>query len=273
MKRLIIVSDWAGDSLTAVEFKSSVEGNLKDPSVINLGFVSSTPSTIHTGFLLQQTVVTEERYGRPHELVIFQNTDPRLERVSHADEARGAEFLIIKLTSGIVVCGPNAGYDFALLKSRVNQAFVYRDLDRGSQFRSRDNYARVCAHLMDNLDIEMDLEEVSADVIPDLKGGFIGHIDNYGNIKTTIMRDELKGKYEYGDEVRVKINGVSKTAKYVDNLFGGTLGELVIYPGSSGSPDDPYLEISVWRHFTEDSPTTGLHVFGNPRPGMDITIV
>jgi hypothetical protein len=34
----------------------------------------------------------------------------------------------------------------------------------------------------------------------------------------------------------------NKKSKYVDNLFGGEVGELVLYPGSSGKKDNPYLK-------------------------------
>ena len=60
--------------------------------------------------------------------------------------------------------------------------------------------------------------------------------------------------------------------RFVDNLFGGVLGELVIYPGSSGAIDNPFLEISAWQHFDEIKPKTGVNFFFNPRPGMEIEL-
>ena len=78
MKKLIVLADWASDSLTCQEIKISVEGFLKNSKYANISFVSSTPSTIHTSFLINQIVEDVERYGQPLETVIFQNTDPRL---------------------------------------------------------------------------------------------------------------------------------------------------------------------------------------------------
>jgi len=248
-------------------------GFAKDPSKVEVSFIASYPSTIHTAYLVSQIVETEEQYGRPLETVIFQNTDTRMQSTTGVDEARGAQFIIVRLASGMYLCGPNAGYDFSLVKEKVTNVFVYNGLDKGSQFRSRDLYSRVVAYLMDSLQDDLDLDEIGIDQIPDLQGFYIGHIDNFGNIKTTITVEELKGKHEYGDEVSITINDVTKKAKYVSNLFGGIPGELVMYPGSSGQKDNRYLEISAWRHFTEKEVTTGVHAFNTPHPGAKIEIM
>lgn len=274
MKKLIVIADWADDSLTRQEFRSSVEGFLKNPETREgVDYVSSTPSTIHTAFLLHQIVLIEERYGRPLKTVIFQNTDPRIQTTEAVEKAKGAEFIIIRLKSGIYICGPNTGYVYSLIKSEIDEVFLYKDLDKGSQFRSRDLYSRVSAHLMDEMEDEMGLDEAPNNIIPELTGHYIGHIDNYGNIKTTIKLEELKGKYELNDEINIKINNIEKKTKFVSNLFGSKPGQLVIYPGSSGAKDNPYLEITIWRHFTEKNPTTGIHAFNLPKPGMDVKIL
>ena len=244
MKKLIVVADWAHDSLTNQEVRTAVEGFLKDGSNPNITFVASTPSTFHTSYLIQQIVSVEERYGRPMETVLFQNTDPRIQTKEGVEQSKGADFIVIRLKSGMYLCGPNAGYDFSLIKNQIEEVYVYKGLDKGSQFRSRDLYARVSAHLMDAMEDELEMEEVSTNIIPSVEGHWVGHIDNYGNIRTNITRDSLKGKYEFGESIKVKLNGVEKTVKFVSNLFGGTPGELVIYPGSSGSKDDPFLDIS-----------------------------
>jgi S-adenosylmethionine hydrolase len=273
MKKLIVVSDWVDDSLTCAEFSSAVLGFLNESKTAQITFVSSTSSTIHTSFLINQIVEVEERFGRPLETVIFQNTDPRLQSKTKVEKAQGAKFLVIRLKSGLYLCGPNAGYDFSMVKERIDEVFEYKDFDKGSQFRSRDLYSRVCAHLMEAMEDELDLEEVLVDVIPDLKGFYIGHIDNFGNIKTTITHEDLKGKVEYGEYIKIKIGKVVKKVRYVDNLFGGEVGELVIYPGSSGKKDNPYLEISVWRHFDEEKSTTGKDEFLNPKVGEKIELL
>lgn len=266
MKKLIVIADWASDTLTCQEFKSAVEGFLKDPKFSNINFVHSTPSTIHAGFICSQIVETEERYGRPLETVIFLNVDPRL-------QGRGASLIVLQLKSGIYLLGPNAGYNFSFIKEKINQAFAYQGFNHGSQFRSRDFYSRVCAHLMDEMEDELELEQVTFDNVPSLQGYYIGHIDNFGNVKTTIKLSEFKGKYQYGDTVVIKIKNVEKKTKFVKGLFAGQVGDLIIYPGSSGPKEDPYLEISVWRYFTEKNQTTGCSEFNNPLPGEIVQII
>ncbi|MFH0772732.1 MAG: hypothetical protein V1922_00245 [bacterium] len=272
MKKLIVVADWAHDSLTNQEVQVAIEGFVKNSRDVRIGFVSSTPSTIHTSYILQQLVRTVERYGRPLETVFFQNTDPHIHTQEGVDKAKGAEFIVIRLKSGIYLCGPNAGYDFSLLKPSIEYVYRYPGLDKGSQFRSRDLYSRVSAHLMDEMEDQLDLEEQPSSCIPELRGYFIGHIDNYGNIKTTITHADLKGKIQLGGKVEITINDVQKSVVYVNNLFGGIPGVLVIYPGSSGDPANPYMEISVWRHFTEKDTSTGTHIFNMPWPGMEIEL-
>lgn len=272
MKKLIVIADWSDDSLTCQEFRSALEGFVKDPYKVRLSFVSATPSTIHTSYLMRQVVEIEERYGKPLETVIFQNTDPRIQTNKSVEKAKGAEFVVIKLVSGIYLCGPNAGYDFSFIKHKIDEMYIYKGLDKGTQFRSRDLYSRVSAHLMDTMEDELDLEEISTNNIPELSDKYVGHIDNYGNIKTTFKKEDMKGRCEVGEYLNIHINGVNKKAKYVSNLFGGSPGELVIYPGSSGEKADPYLEISIWRHFTESKTTTGLHEFNFPKPGMKVEL-
>ena len=271
MKKLIVVTDWADDSLTRQEFRSAVEGFLQQPELANINYVSSTPSTIHTGYLLAQVVEIEEQYGRPLKTIIFQNTVIHSSNQEDSSQTKGDNFIVIKLKTGIYVCGPNAGYDFSLIKPKIDEIFVYQGLiDKDTHFRSRDLYSRVCAHLIDEMEDEMGLEETHMNIVPYLKGFYIGHIDNYGNIKTTIIHEDIKGKYEFGNEIEVEINKVKKKVTYVPSLFVGSTGQLVIYPGSSGSKDNPYLEISVWRCFDEEKCDDILAKFNYPRPGMEI---
>lgn len=273
MKKLIIIADWADDSLTCAEVKIAVDGFLRNSKNSDIVFVSSAPSTIHTSFLLNQIVEDIERFGSPLETVIFQNTDPRLNYQGPTEKAEGADPLIIKLVSGIYITGPNSGYDFSMIKEKIEKVYKYVGFNEEGQFHSRDLYARISAYLMEYLEDEIEIEEIRDDVIPVIDDFYVGHIDNFGNIKTTITYEDFKGKYNFGDIVKIKINNIVKEAKYVSNLFGGMPGELVIYPGSSGKKNNRFLEISIWRYFNEENPTTGVHEFNNPRVGSKITIL
>jgi hypothetical protein len=272
MKKLIVVADWASDSLTTQEVRTTVEGFLQAPAHAEMSFVCTTTSTIHTSFLLAQLVEIEERYGRPLDTVFFQNTDPRLDTTNPVEKTKGAELLIIRLKSGIHLLGPNAGYDFSMIKDKIEVVYKYPGLDTGSQFRSRDLYSRVTAHLMDSLEDELELEETHSNLIPQLDEMYIGHIDPYGNIKTTIKETQLKGKYSYEDMITLDIHGQSMEAHYVTNLFAGDPDELVIYPGASGVKDDPFMEIAIWRQFKEGESSKVDPVLQHLRPGMQIML-
>src|SRR3990167_5555946 len=182
MRKLIVVADWASDTLTCQEVRTCVEGYLKNHNSGFITFIHSTPSTIHTAFLVEQIVEVEERYGKPLETVIFQNTDPRLHADCSLKKGEGAKPLIIRLKSGLYLTGPDAGYNFSLIKDRVEEVFEYKGLNIEGQFHSRDLYSRIAAHLMDGMEDELELEEISTDIIPRLDGHYVAHIDNFGNI-------------------------------------------------------------------------------------------
>ena len=288
MKKLIVIADYVNDTLALALPKKAMEKSSRGFGVVylvdigipktvydylNINFISSTPNTIHAAYLLSQIVYTEERYRDPQETVIFINVDPRLQKQERIKEAEGAIGLIIKLASGIYITGPNTGYVFSLIKDKIAAVYSYDVLAKGSQFRSRDLYSRVIAHLIDYLEDELELEQVNPNLINTFRGFHVGHIDNYGNIKTTITKEDFKGKYEFHDQVKIIIGKTSQTATFVDNLFGGEVGELVVYPGSSGHRDNPYLEISAWSHFGNDETIskTGKDFFPEARPADRIT--
>jgi hypothetical protein len=265
MKKLIVISDWVNDTLACQEFRSAVEGFIQKEDHPNIYFVSSLRSTIHTSFLISQVVETEERLGRPQKTIIFMSTD-------HREENDVAYFVIIRLKSGIYICGPNADNVFSMIKSKIDLIFDYKGLEISGQFHSRDLYSRVCAHLIEEMEDELELEELHTNIIPVLSDFYVAHIDSFGNIKTTIPISKFKGKYEFGDELFITINKIRKRVIFISNIFTAQPGILIIYPGSSGKKDDPFLEIAVSCHFTEKGINTGKDVFGNLRPGMQIKL-
>ena len=271
MKRLIVVSDWAADSLACEEFRVATEGFLESDIIPDVSFVSAQPSTLHVGFLASQIVETVDRYGAPLDTVIMVGTDPRLPVTNTEEKGRPGEFFILRLYSGLYVCGPNTGYTFSLLKSKIDRAFTYKLEDNFHQNRTRDLYSRITAHLLEAMQDDLDLDEVHTNLIPQLDHYIVGHVDTFGNIKTNIPKEELK-QHIPGAEIEVTLNGQTKKVTYVMHLFDGEPGRLVIYPGTSGPPDNPFLEISIWQPLAEELGKTGMHEFKSPQPGMAITI-
>lgn len=269
MKKLIAITDWASDSFTRQEFRTVLGGYLKDSANPNIHFVNSTPSSINAAFLASQIIDLEERYAKPLETIIFVSADPRIE--TNLDEkSTRSNFIVARMKSGIIMCGANAGYVFSFVKGKADEIFVYKNVDETNHYRDKDLYPRLVAHLMDEMEDELGLEELSSNTIPGLEGYYVGHIDNFGNIKTTIPHSRLVGKFEFGDLVTIELNNLKKKVLYVKNLFESEPGMLILYPGPLGTISDPYLEISIRRHFNEENPTTGIHEFNNPRPGMEI---
>lgn len=271
MKRLIAIADWAADSLACEEFRIATEGFLESDIIPDVSFVAAQASTVHVSFLSSHIVETVERYGAPLDTVIMAGTDPRLPVTATDETGRPGEFFILRLYSGLYVCGPNTGYTFSLLKSKIDRAFTYKLEDNFYQNRTRDLYSRIIAHLLEAMQDDLDLDEVHTSLIPQLDHDIVGHIDVFGNIFTNIPKEKVK-KYEFNTEVPITLNGQIKKALYVEHLFAGEPGKLVVYPGKFGPPDNPFLEISIWQPLSEELGKTGMHEFNSPQPGMAITI-
>ncbi|GIW62667.1 MAG: hypothetical protein KatS3mg090_0493 [Patescibacteria group bacterium] len=273
MKKLIVIADWAEDTLAQSEVKIAINGFLDTDKSADISFVHSQPSTFHTGFLLLQLSNTVERYGNPQNTVFFVNTDPRNHTETGVRLSHGAKGVIALLISGCYVIGPNAGYSFSLIKNKIKRLFYYQPLDKGSQFRSRDNYPRIISALLESQEQDLELEEIDINNIPETRGFKVGHIDNYGNIKTTITLDDFKGKANLNEEITVIINGIKQKAVFTDNMFGQEPNKLVIFPGSSGKPDNPFLEIAVRLDFDKtDTTNNAASIFKYPSPGDEIII-
>lgn len=270
MKKLFIVADWVRDTLAAAEVITAIEGFLDNPVNPDITAVSSTSATIHTSYIINQLVETEERYGRPLDTVIFQASDPALNNAGESAKVLG-ELFIIRLKSGLHIIGPNAEYVFSLIKSKIDAVFQYPGLVSKGHFRARDVFARVVAHLMDSKQDDLDLEEAHTNLIPQIEDYYVGHIDNFGNIITTIPESVLQEKHTYEHEISIQINGVTKTAEYVKSLFDGESEDLIIYPGTTGNPDDPFMEISKFSKLSENA-NTSIQEFNNPKPGVEVKI-
>jgi len=280
MKNLTVVADWANDDLAKKEFTSSLLGEILEQGQLRIDFVASYHSSIHTAFLTQQIVQTEERLGIPDRNVIFLNTDTREHTDDKINRAEGSPFVIAILYSKLIVCGPNAGYSLSLIKDQIQQFFIYKGIEKGSQFRSRDLFPKVIAQLLMEKQDMLEIDELELSGIPDLTGFFVGHVDNYGNIKTTIPSSVLQSKL-HGDLVKITIGNVTREVFYTHNLFGEKQGILVIASGSSGKENDRFLELSV-RIGPNSKPGTGLLAgrstasksaaehFNNPKPGNPI---
>src|SRR3989344_6782594 len=100
MRNLIVLADYCSDSLAVQELRSTLYGHLSTQFSGYVSFVHSSPSTIHTAFLLHQLLITEQRLGDPNNLVVFMNTDPRLQVTSRVEKVQESPLVIVRMQSG-----------------------------------------------------------------------------------------------------------------------------------------------------------------------------
>ncbi len=234
MKKLVVIADWCNDSIYSAEYRSAVSGFTDSQDTIDISFISTTQSSINTSFLLAQAALTEARLGEPNSTVIHMGNEPR---------STNDLFIVIKLTTGVYVCGINSEYTFSLIKDLIDKAFVYKVEGTSSGFKSRDIYSRVVAHLLNSLEDDLELEEVHTNTIQASQDYHVGHIDSFGNIITTIKNEELAAKYSENDEVKITIGDETIKTIYKKNIWSGDEGQLIIGPGSFGLPSNPYISI------------------------------
>lgn len=261
MKKLIVIADWVEDSLRCQELRIIVEGYLNNPAHPSISFVGSSHSSIHAGFLADQLAAVEERFGRPLETVIFVDLP-----------SQTSELFIARLKTGLHVVGSNKGNVFSLVKNNIDAVFHYPGLGKDATFRKRDSFYRIIAHLLESKQDDLELEEVHNGLIPELQDYVIGHVDSYGNIKTSIPESSVKETYDYDDLISITINGITKKAKYKASLSESEKNELVLYPGSSGPLKDYYMDIAIYSDFEGDPEATAIAEFNMPETGMSVSI-
>jgi len=265
MKKLIVVADWTNDSLACQEFRTAVEGHLQDISQPpTISFVLAKQSTVNAGFNVSQIAETELRHGHPAETIIFVMCDNRIHGVEHQELPQGEPFFMARLLSSLYVCGPNAGYSFTFVKPNIERLFTYHiEGEENYDNRSRDVYPKILALLMEALEDNLETDEAHTNLIPELTDPVVLDINSFGNIRISQVKEYLKGKVGFGEAIDITINGVSKSVKYVEKLFGDHEGVLIIYPGTIGQADNPYLEVGIWNgnaSYEFKSPEIGIPV-------------
>lgn len=273
MKKLFVVSDWAGDALAFPQFYTSVEGRLKNdtprPTILP---VATSPSTIHASYLARQLVETEKRYGRPEETVVLIEASSHSHVQTAQETAASAPFYIVRLACGIYVMGTNSGYTFTLLKDQIADVFTFESIDMTVAFGARDEYSRMCAYLLEYMEDELEFDEVHTYMIPELVAHHVGHVDVFGNIQTTVTVEDLKGKVEHGQFVEIMIDDHLLHVQYAPHRYAVNPGTPVISPSSTGSPDNPYLELGVWNVRLQNESESACALFHHPLPGANVVV-
>ncbi len=273
MKKLFVVADWVRDPLYFPQFYTSVEGRLKNPTPRpTIIPVAVSPNAFEASYITRQIVETEKRYGRPEETLILIEADSHNHVTDRQDTAASAPFYIVRLASGMHVMGTNRGSTFSLLKDHIAEVFTYEGIDSAVAFGARDEYSRMCAYLMEYMEDELEFDEVHTNLIPEVSGHRIGHVDTFGNLFTTLTVESIKGVAEHKEEVVVAIGSHRLHATYLPHPFQAHPGTLVLSPSASGAPGNAYLQLTVWNRNQHDSTHTAAALFHHPLPGEEIIV-
>lgn len=219
-------------------------------------------ATVTTGFWIVQLAI----WNLTQNVTIFSNTAPRHDDHNGREANAGEKFVIAELTNGTKIGAVFAGYTFSFIKPYIKSIHEAQTPDRGSQFRSRDYfpeafYKTITGQLQPGPSIKLS-------DIPDAPANQIAYIDGYGNIKTTITSSQTR--FTAGQNISLTINSQTHTATYTDGIFHVNSGDLTLAPGSSGNPQDPFLEI-VLRRGTLTDPSAS-NIFNNPTVESTISI-
>lgn len=125
--------------------------------------------------------------------------------------------------------GVNAGHAFSFLRDAASELAFVNVAAAGSQFRSRDLFAKACAAVVRGAAGAL-AEGLEPDLIPDIPEAAVAYIDGFGNLKTT-LRAPVR---EPGCTLPVTIGGHTREVVVADSSFGVAQGRLCLAPGSSG---------------------------------------
>lgn len=270
MKSIFLIADYGSDDLATTEVVSALRNLLSEPVFIER-VAARAFNTLNTGFLLEQL----ERglsSDQASQAVFFLNTDPRTHTKDVAAKAEGSGLYAAVLESGATVISPNAGYCLSFIKEKIEKLSVVNLPAAGTQFRSRDIFPHAVVPAVEGRLEEVLGTEVSLDLIPDLpKGFFVLHNDNYGNIKTSYTKRDLEeARYSEGDIIRVLIGSKEYEACIASTIFTIPPGNLVCAPGSSGDPQNPYIETSL--RYNGNPKESAAVLFDWPEPGTTVII-
>jgi hypothetical protein len=256
MRTIVSIGPLFCDDLFASQYRIMIAGYAKNPSEVDFEYVRTSSTDIEVGFAAYALVDTTVRYGRPSEMVL--QLIPSVVPTTVVPKT-----LVLLLKSGTYVCGPNLGHCFSFLLPYVDEVFEYPDVDIWSGSKALENSARMASHLGDYLEDELDLREMSSDLIIGLSRSdhCICSIRQDGTLVTTLKAEDLKGKKEYGEKVRVCIGEHLVEVAYVQDIIHA-FGQPALVVGRYGG-DAAYLElIGVHGDFVKTL-----------RPGVKISLV
>lgn len=246
-----LIADYGNNDPAFVEVSQRLQYHFPDAQIQCL----SVPpfSTLATGFWIAQLGLNLGSGDR----LIYHNCAPRQDNPEARINNEGEGLTYALLPNGIKVIGVWAGYTLSFIKNAASSIHTVQVSRGGSQFRSRDIFPDAAAAIVSG-DRTLLGESISPAQIPDFPSNRVAWVDGYGNLKTTILADEVNLKPE--TKVIVRVGELVSDAIYSDGSFRVPEGSLAFAPGSSGWQSDDgkttvrWMELflrggSAWRRF------------------------
>lgn len=241
---LHVVCDYQAGGLEFAEIITRFYQHLPEPEKILIQ-QTSVPSldTVAVGFVTAQCALSEFS-GK---MFIYGNAAPRRDQSKAIKNNQDHGIKYARLKNGAEVMNVNSDFAFAFLKDQIVE---FRNLDcanSGSQFRSRDFFPEAVSRVMKK-DPTVFLEELDIKQIPDLPNNLVAWTDGFGNIKTTMRKSDLEAmKLQPGQQVQVRLNGVTTLGIVAIGGFAVDRGVLAVNIGSSGY-ENPFVELFLRVH-------------------------
>ena len=260
-----LVMDYEKGDMAEAEVKIALYKYLPPGWQVDFTKVNSFKTT-ETGFVAGQLALTPRIPDHPP-LIMYVNCAPRKDARQSRTNNEGEVLVYGVLDNGVKVVAVNSKYSLSLLRNHFVSLHPVNVPKGGSQFRSRDNFPPVVGALAHGLDITPWLGEKldPTRVIPEFKEGYIGYIDSFGNIKTTIRSSSAIVKnLKPGQEIEVDINGTEVVARVATGSFSVPEGNFAFAPGSSGWDD------RFWEIFQRGGDAS--QAFKNPQVGSRVML-
>lgn len=253
LKRVHLVADYGPvDDLAWAEVIAALRRTLGQDITVEKVVVPPF-NTVNGGFRAAQLA----RGLDPSHEILVMNVDPRAQAPKGVHDGAGAPFVCAYVNHDnrntcvgpqLRVFTPAAGYSLSLMAPHIGVCYVLHTGDGNGQFRSRDLFPGIIAKVLrsgiNDLGARVDLS-----TIPQIPKGTVLHRDGYGNIKLNLTKTQaIKDGWEQGRGVRVTINHIGYEAWCAPSIMGMSFGTMVLAPGSSGDPKDPFLELASRFH-------------------------
>jgi len=260
LKKLIVLSDWGSDSIYQLEFTQAINGSLQSGLYPHVEHVNTSSNTLNAGFLLQQTILTEERLGRPQDTIIFCGLE---------NSALHLPLFVIRTLTGIIILGENYEYVFSFIKRKIEEVFIYSTQYAKTSFSSRDAYSHVLPFFLENREKEIDLEETHSNTIIERDDVVAAHIDVFGNIITTKTVEDVKSKLDWSENAIVTVSASTHQCRLVKNPLSQDDDKIYCGPSSWGLPSNPYILLATNLNYSK---VNAFEAFGKPKIGAKITL-